>query len=151
MWHEYGTCPMTHAAIATPRAFATAGGTLQHCANLSVAAFAVLSNVWAAWFCFAAPLLACAVPQSCWTSLRGIAPRRPYHCNHRAHIAGGCQIAVVFDTCVSRSNNIRWVCGQVNVCMICGWLLACCRSWVGWRMHSSSGCLHVVCCLSLNF
>ena len=34
----------------------------------------------------AAPLLACAVLQTCWTSLCGIGRRRRCHCNHRAHI-----------------------------------------------------------------
>ena len=67
----------------------------------------------------AAPLLAWAVPQSRWTSLRGIARRERYPCTHRAHIAGGCQ------TCVSHSKIIRWVCGQLIVCMTCGWLFAC--------------------------
>ena len=74
---------------------------------------------------FAAPLLACAVPQLRWTNLRRIARQRRYHCNHRAHIAGGCQTAV-FDTCVSYSKRVCRVCGQLNVCMICGWVLAFC-------------------------
>ena len=51
MWYEFVSFPMTHAARSTTRAFTTAGGTLQHCANLSVAAFAVHPNVWAAWLC----------------------------------------------------------------------------------------------------
>ena len=37
----------------------------------------------------AAPFLACAVPQMCWTSLCGIGRRRLYHPNHCAHIAVG--------------------------------------------------------------
>ena len=74
---------------------------------------------------FAAPLLACAVPQSCWTSLRGSARRRGDHCNHCAHI-----------TCVSHNEKSCWVCGQLNVCMICGWLLACCLLQVVRRLRS---------------
>ena len=38
---------------------------------------------------FAAPLLACAVSQSCWTSLCGIALCRRHHTNHRAHMVVG--------------------------------------------------------------
>ena len=60
MCHEFITCPMTHAVISTPHAFATARGTLPHCANLSVAAFAACSNVWATWFCS---------QRSCWRVL----------------------------------------------------------------------------------
>ena len=55
MWYEFVTCPMAHAVLSTPRAFATAGGTLPHCANLSVVAFTVRSNVWASWFCSQRP------------------------------------------------------------------------------------------------
>ena len=99
---------------------------------------------------FAAPLLACAVPQSCWTSLHGIARRRRRHCNRRAHIAVG-SIADVFGTCVPHSKRIRWVCGHFNVCMMCGWLLASCLLLDVWRLHSSAGCLKVVGCWSLAF
>ena len=44
----------------------------------------------------------------------------------------------------SDSERIRWACGQLTVCMMCGWLLACC--WLLSALHSSAGCLHVVCC-----
>ena len=55
MCHEFITCPMTQTTTSMTRAFATASGTLHHRANLSVAAFAVRSNVWAAWFCSQRP------------------------------------------------------------------------------------------------
>ena len=67
MLYEFASCPMTHAARSTTRAFTTAGGTLQHCSNLSVAAFAVHPNVWAAWFCSQRP---------CWRVLSRICARQ---------------------------------------------------------------------------
>ena len=69
MWYEFAFCPVTHAARSTTRAFATASGTTSlcelerhHCANLSVAGFAVHSDMWAAWFCLQSP---CWLAQSC--------------------------------------------------------------------------------------
>ena len=58
MCHDFVACPISHAVQATlpwTRALATAGGTLHHCANLSVSLFAVHSNVCAALFCSQPP------------------------------------------------------------------------------------------------
>ena len=108
-WHEFVSCPVKPAAIATPRAFATACGTLHHCVNLSIAAFAVRSNILAAWCCSHRPCWLVLFPLSCWTSLRGSARRRGDHCNHCAHIAVGplaAAILKVFDTSASHSRRI---------------------------------------------
>ena len=51
MWSEFVTRLMTQTAISTTRAFATAGSALNHGGSLSVAAFPVRSNIWAALFC----------------------------------------------------------------------------------------------------
>ena len=58
MCQDFVACPILHvvqAGISATRAFATAGGTPHHCANLSGAAFAVHSNMWAARFCSQRP------------------------------------------------------------------------------------------------
>ena len=65
------------------------------------------------------------------------------HCGRPVY---GCQTA-----CVSHSKRTRWVCGQLNVCMICGWLLAFCLSLVAWRLQVKAGCLKLVGCWSLAF
>ena len=56
-----------------------------------------------------------------------------------------------FGTHLSNSKRIRRVCGQLNDCMICGWLPAFCWLLFAWRLHSSACCLLVVCSLSLGF
>ena len=127
---------MTHAARSTTRALASVGGTLHHCANLNVAAFAVRSNVWAAWFCSQRPcwrvLSRSRAGQACAALLaEGAITATIAHTLRAA--AKLPRIARTLDTCVSHSKNTCWVCGRLNVCMICGWLLACCRSQVARR------------------
>ena len=121
---------------------------LHHCANLGVAAFAVRSNVWAAWFCSQCP---------CWLVLSR--SRAGHAC--AAVLAEGAITATTAHTLrsahlrlpnsSSHSKRICWVCGQLTVCMICGWLPAFCESIVVWRLHSCAGCWKVAGCWSLAF
>ena len=139
MCHELVACPkshIVHAAISRTRSFVTAGSTLHHGANLSVAAFAVRSHVWAARFCSQRPcwrvLSRSCAAQACVALLdEGAITATIAHT-----LRAAAKLPNVFDTCVSNSKNICWVCGQLNVCMICGWLLACCLLQVVRRLRS---------------
>ena len=108
-----------------------AGSTLYHCANLSIAAFATHSNVWAAW---------CCSQRQCWLALSrrragqvcaallavgSITPTT-------AHTLRSAQLRLPhcrrFDTCVSHSTII---CGCVDTWMFAAYVVGClhiCRS-----------------------
>ena len=74
MCHELVACPVPHVV----QAVISTKTTHDTCCPLK----RVGRTVLLAW-----PLLACVVPQTRRTSLRGIARRRLYHCKHREHIA----------------------------------------------------------------
>ena len=156
MWREFVSCPMTHAAIATTRAFATAGGTLHHCANLSVAAFAACSNVWAAWFCSHRPcwlaLSRSRAGQACAAVLAegAVTATTAHTLRAAAKLPSLTPVSYLAKEFAASKRGCR-VCGQLNVCMICGWVLAFCLPLVAWRLHSKAGCLKVVGCWSLAF
>ena len=148
MWYECVTCPMTHAAIATPRAFATAGGTLHHCANLSVAAFAVRSNVWAARCCSQHP---------CWLAL---SPRRAGQACAALVAEGAVTVATArslwaaqlpLPNCRSHIARAFVGCVWADECLHDMWLVALGLPLVGWRLHSKAGFLTLVGYWSLAF
>ena len=195
MWHEFLLCPMTRAAISTTRLCDCLRYLTSLCALERYGVRRQLKRMGRVVL-IAALLLGCAVPQMCWTSLRGIACRwrhNPSRCTHcevsirdcrrqwsdtrllvaciliaairhgrppwRCELTRVCGRCVCVGLClcaavklhllsahVSYSLRIRWACGQLNVCMMCGWLLACC--WLLGALHSSAGCLHVVGCRS---
>ena len=87
MFHEFGTCLMTHAAISATCAFPTAGSTLTSLCELERRGVRRPLKRVGRVVLPAAPLLVCGVPYMCWTSLRGIARCRRHNPNHRAHMA----------------------------------------------------------------